>query len=275
MKECDLSIIVTTYNWPQALRAVFHSLKNQLNQNFEVIIADDGSGQSTRDLVEEWMKKMPVPVHHVFQEDQGFRAAAIRNKAILKANSDYIIFIDGDCILPPYFIEQHLALREKDYFVAGNRILLNQKFTIKVLSEDLRVENWGFWKWMLARVQGNCNRVLPFLRLPLGKFRKSRPNRWRGAMGCHLAAWKEDLLKVNGWEEHYQGWGYEDSDLVIRLIQAGIKRKDARFAAPVIHLWHPIRSREDEQSNWERLQHRRNSGAHWAEKGLEQVEGRV
>lgn len=272
LKVPKISVIITTYNWPQALRAVLFALMNQSCQDFEIIIADDGSKTETKDLIFSWSKKLNVPLHHVFQEDRGFRASAIRNKAILKANAPYLLFIDGDCVPPISCIEKHLALREKGYFVVGNRVLLSKNFTLQVLSENLRIETWSFWRWMITRIKGGCNRLSPFIRLPLNLLRKMRPTTWKGAMGCHLAIWKEDLLRVNGWEEEYEGWGYEDSDLVVRLIQAGVKRKEARFAIPVIHLWHPIRSREDEAENWKKLQNRKQFQNYSAIKGLNQYQ---
>jgi len=253
MSDILISVIVTTYNWPEALRVVLRALFCQTHKNFEIIVADDGSTEKTQQLLIDMQKRAPVPLHHVYQPNQGFRAAAIRNKASLKARGDTLLFLDGDCIPPSNFIEQHLALRTPGYFVAGNRILLSQAFTVKVLSEDLRIETWPFWRWMVAWLKGHCNRILPWLRLPLGHLRYLRPKRWRGAMGCHLAIWRKDLLRINGWEEKFEGWGYEDSDLVIRLIQAGIKRKEARFSVPLLHLWHPFYSRDKASDNWERL----------------------
>lgn len=254
MHDCQLSVIVSTYNWPEALRAVLFGLKSQTSRAFEIIIADDGSNEKTHQLIKTLQKHIPVPLHHVYQEDRGFRVAAIRNQAILQAKADYILFLDGDCIPSPRFIERHLALKEEGYFVTGNRVLLTEDFTLKVLSEDLRIESWTGWQWVLARLSGHCNRLLPFMRLPLGPLRTLWPDRWQGAMGCHLGVWRKDLFQVNGWDEKYEGWGYEDSDLVIRLIQAGIHRKEARFSVPLIHLWHPIRSRDSAEKNWALLE---------------------
>lgn len=275
MNNIKISVIITTYNWPEALRTVLRAFSSQTNQDFEIIIADDGSTEKTRLLISEMQKKMSVPIHHVYQPDQGFRASAIRNKASLKAQGETLLFIDGDCVPPPNFIEAHLALRKPGFFVAGNRILLSQAFTIKVLSEDLRIETWGLLRWILARLKGHCNRILPWLRLPMGPLRYLSPERWRGAMGCHLALWRQDLFKVNGWEEEYEGWGFEDSDLVIRLIHSGVKRIEARFFVPLIHLWHPVRSRDNVEKNWARLKQRQTIEAcdPLAKKGLNQYSG--
>lgn len=270
-KAILVSVIVTTYNWPEALRAVLIALMHQTHLEFEIIIADDGSNHKTEQLIKQMIPKMPVPLHHVFQEDKGFRVSAIRNKAILKAQGDYILFLDGDCIPTPQFISEHLALQEKGYFVAGNRVLLNRAFTIKVLSEDLKIHTWPFWRWVLARCLGHCNRILPFLKFPLAaRFRKANPLRYEGAMGCHLGVWRSDLLRVNGWEEKFEGWGFEDSDLVLRLIKAGIRRKEARFRTPVIHLWHPFHSRETASHNWARLERQKEQHSILAEQGLNQ-----
>lgn len=269
---CKVSVIVSTYNWPEALRAVLVGLNQQTCRDFEIIIADDGSNEKTKKFIETLRKSIKVPMQHVYQEDKGFRVAAIRNKAILRAKADYIIFLDGDCVPLPRFIEHHLTLRESGYFVAGNRVLLNEQFTLKVLSEDIRIETWPLWRFFKARLLGQCNRIIPFIRLPLGPLRTLRKKRWKSAMGCHLGIWRKDLFQVNGWDEKYEGWGYEDSDLVIRLIKAGIHRKEARFYVPVIHLWHPIRERNHAERNWALLEMQKNRQNHQieAEQGLRQ-----
>lgn len=237
------SIVITTYNWPIALRAVLNALNMQTCQDFEILIADDGSKEETAQLIQQIKAHYSVPIHHIWQDDQGFRAAMIRNKAIAAARGDYIIFLDGDCIPCPNFVAAHLRESEPGYFVAGNRILLTQEFTVKVLSEDIPIHGISILGWLKARLRGHCNKVLPLLIAAiniasnaLSGFRKLRPTRWQGAKTCNLAVWRADLLRVNGFEEKFVGWGYEDSDLVIRLINANVKRKGGRFAVPVIHL---------------------------------------
>ncbi|MFQ5852530.1 MAG: glycosyltransferase family 2 protein [Candidatus Binatia bacterium] len=248
------SVIITTYNRPDALAAVLEGFKVQSQSDFEVVIADDGSTEDTADLIGHIAGQMPFRTCHVWQDDKGFRAAAARNRGIAASSGDYVIFVDGDCIPFPDFIATHLRLAESGWFVAGNRILMNPSFTRRVLAEKLPVYSWGFLKWVYTRLRGSINRLVPLLRLPDGTFRKRKAYRWDGAKTCNLAVWRQDLLKINGFDERYQGWGHEDADLVVRLIRAKVRRKEARFAVPVLHLWHPDIERIGLSDNVSRLQ---------------------
>lgn len=266
-----ISVIVTTYNWPYALQAVLSALSEQkTTYPFEIVIADDGSNEETAKLIRGFKKRTAIPILHVWQPDEGFRVAAIRNKAILAAVGDYIIFLDGDCVPRENFIERHVELAEDKTFVVGNRVLLNREFTLTVLSETLPLHQWPLWRWCMARLYGHCNRIFPILSLPVGWPRFKSATRWQGAKGCNLGMWKSDLLQINGWEEKFTGWGYEDSDLIIRLLRSKIQRKNARFYIPVFHLWHPENDRTKERDNWSLLKERQNSMLLCAEKGLNQ-----
>ena len=264
-----ISVIITTYNWEEALEACVHSLFVQEDLMFEIIIADDGSKTATTQLVNQLSKQSPVSLKHCFHEDKGFRAGTIRNKAVEMSTGDYLLFIDGDCIVFPYFIKRHRLFAKKGYFVPGNRVLLSQYFTGRVLKEHLLLyqqNRLNFIKW---RLQGYINRLLPLIYLPFENFRLRYPQRWQKAMTCNLALWKNDFIAVNGFDQLFEGWGYEDSDLVIRLIHLGIKRKEGRFALPVLHLWHSQNDRNAEQENYQRLMQRLNDKKFiWAEQGL-------
>jgi glycosyltransferase involved in cell wall biosynthesis len=268
-----ISIIVTTYNWPSALEKVLQALASQTNQNFEILLADDGSGLETKALFEKYRLLLPVECKHIWQEDKGFRASAIRNQAVLQAQGQYLVFLDGDCIPRQDFVEKHITLAEQGYFVVGNRVLLTRSFTERVLNEGIPVYRWSFLDWCLARLKRHCNRCLSFISFPLNsRLRKCRMNEWRGAKGCNLGIFKSDLLQINGWEERFMGWGYEDSDLVIRLLNVGIKRKEGHFAVTVAHLWHPENDRSREKENWTLLAEVRNNKAISSEKGLNQYQ---
>ncbi len=268
-----ISVIVTTYNWPYALQAVLCALAEQKSSHlFEIVVADDGSSEETAKLIRGFKKRTTIPILHIWQPDEGFRVAAIRNKAILAAEGDYILFLDGDCIPRENFIERHLQLAELKTFVVGNRVLLNREFTVTVLSETLPLHQWSLWRWCVARLYGHCNRIFPILSLPAGWPRLKSNTHWQGAKGCNLGVWKADLLQVNGWEENFTGWGYEDSDLVIRLLRSKVRHKSARFYIPVFHLWHPENDRTKERDNWLLLKNRQKSMQLCAEKGLNQYE---
>ena len=232
------AVIVTTYNRPDALAAVLEGFREQDTRDFELLIADDGSTADTREVVETYAKGAPHAVRHVWQEDEGFRAGAVRNRALAQTSAEYVIFTDGDCVPPPFFVGRHLALAERGYFLAANRMLLTPDFTREALQARIPLHRWRAPRWLLAWTQRKVNRALPLLHLPNWPFRTAKPDRWAGVKTCNLSAWRSDLVRVNGFDERYSGWGLEDSDLVIRLLHAGVKHKSARFAAPVFHLWH-------------------------------------
>jgi glycosyltransferase involved in cell wall biosynthesis len=248
-----ISIIVTTYNREDALEAVLRSLAGQSDRDFEVVVADDGSNPATAERIEAWKAKIKHRLAHVWHEDRGFRAAEIRNRAILAARGDYIIFLDGDCIARPNFVAIHRRLAEPGWFVSGNRILLSQALTEKVLREKLTPENWSFAAFIRQRLHGGINRVSALLHLPLGPLRRLRQKAWRGARSANLAVWRSDLARVDGFDANYSGWGKEDSDIIVRLLRAGVRRKDGVLATGVLHLWHPEADRGQLPENERKL----------------------
>ena len=263
-----ISVIVTTYNREDALEAVLSALSRQNDRGFEVVIADDGSGPTTAAVVERWRARLGVPLSHVWQMNRGFRAAEIRNRAILACRGDYCIFRDGDCIAPPDFIARHRKLAEPGWFVTGNRVLLSPALTSAVLRDEARPQMWSASRWVAQRLQGGVNRLAALLRLPLGPLRKLRPRQWRGARSCNLAVWRSDLERIDGFDACFTGWGREDSDLLIRLLRCGLRRKDGRFATGVIHLWHPQLDRAQLAANDARLEAVLRSEGMRAQRGL-------
>lgn len=248
-----ISVIVTTYNWPAALELCLDSLFAQHDQGFEIMIADDGSTPVNQARAQAWCTKSPVPIQYVYHDDQGFRAGTIRNKAVAGSQGEYLLFIDGDCVLGPDFIARHRQLAEPGYFVPGNRVLLSESFTQEVIEKHILLHQKPLSYFISLRLQKKINRISAFIRLPLGFLRELQPNKWQKAMTCNLALWKNDFLRTNGFDELFEGWGFEDSDLVIRLIHAGIKRKEGRFAVPVLHLWHPHNDKSKQDINYQRL----------------------
>jgi glycosyltransferase involved in cell wall biosynthesis len=248
-----ISVIVTTYNREPALDAVLRALARQTDRKFEIIVADDGSGPATRHLIERRAAGGEPRIAHVWQEDRGFRAGEARNRAIRASGGAYCIFLDGDCIPRPDFIAVHRALAEPGWFVTGNRVLLSRTLTERVLAEPAEPEVWTLARWLGLRLRGDLNRVAPLVPLPLGPLRKLRPRAWRGARSCNLGVWRSDLDRVDGFDTRYCGWGLEDSDLLIRLLHAGGRRKDGNFATGVLHLWHPENDRSLLPENQRRL----------------------
>jgi glycosyltransferase involved in cell wall biosynthesis len=245
-----ISVIVSTYNRADALDAVLRALSRQSDRHFEIVVADDGSGAATQQVVREWMAHATVPVKHVWHDDCGFRLAEIRNLGIRASAGRYVIFLDGDCIPRRDFVASHRRLAETGWFVTGNRILMSQELTARLLEKGgdpssdpgnelhLEPELWGLAKYLSLRRRGDLNRLAPLLSLPLGGLRKRRARRWKGANGSNMAFWRADIDAVDGFDAAFKGWGREDSDIFIRLIRAGVRRKDGRFATGVLHLWH-------------------------------------
>lgn len=263
------AVIVTTYNRPDALSCVLEGYCHQHDQDFVLVVADDGSTDETAAVIRSFQRRGIMPLTHVWHEDRGFRAAAIRNRAVAATDADYIVFTDGDCVPSRHFVRAHKTLAEAGYFLGSNRILLREALTGRVLREHLPIHQWGWRDWMRAWGRNEVNRLVPLLTVPDWPFRKGMPNRWEGIKTCNLSVWRHDLVRVNGLDESYEGWGLEDSDLVIRLLRAGVKHKSARFAAPVFHLWHPEQDRSAMPENRVRLEALIRSDRVWAEKGLD------
>ncbi len=199
---------------------------------------------------------------HVWHEDRGFRAAEIRNRAILASRGAYCIFLDGDCIVRPDFVATHRRLAEPGCFVTGNRILLSRELTATVLRDKLMPETWTLARWLAERRRGGVNRLSALLQLPLGPLRRLRSREWRGARSCNLAIWRADLDRVDGFDGDYSGWGKEDSDIIVRLLHAGVRRKDGVFATGVLHLWHAEAGRDRLAENERKLSDIIASDAH-------------
>jgi glycosyltransferase involved in cell wall biosynthesis len=253
MSTALISVIVTTYNREDALDAALRALSRQSDRDFEIVIADDGSRPETAGVVKNWAARLPTPVKHVWHPHQGFRGGEIRNRGIRASAGTLCIFLDGDCLPRTDFVASHRRLAEPGWFVTGNRILLSRALSETVLAKALAVETWSFAALARQNLGGGVNRLLPALRLPLGVLRKMPRRSWKGAQTCNLAVARSDLDHIDGFDGSYTGWGLEDSDLVVRLLRAGVRRKDGRFATGVLHLWHPPNDRSKFAANRARL----------------------
>jgi glycosyltransferase involved in cell wall biosynthesis len=266
-----VSLIVSTYNRPDALALVLAGCARQTDRRFEVVVADDGSTEDTRAVVEQAAKSLTVSVEHVWQPDDGFRAAAIRNKGIARARGDYLIFLDGDCVPQPDFIARHRRLASAGALVTGSRILLGPELTEAALARRVDVIRSPAAFWLRQRVRGQVNKILPmFVKLPDFQARRVNGFKWRGIKSCNLAAWAADVATVNGFDESFTGWGHEDADFVLRLHNAGVVRKNGFMATEVLHLWHREQPRDSENSNRQRVLARLADGCIEAERGLAQ-----
>jgi len=237
-----ISVIVTTYNWPEALNAVLITLQHQMYQGFEVVIADDGSTTHTREMISDF-KNQSFDLKHVWQEDLGFRAARVRNLGALKATGDILIFLDGDCLCPPNFIANHIKLNCSNHLVSGNRSLLTKQETQSILQNASNIESYKNFFHQRFKLK----------QLPLGPLRDFTPRNWAKVRSCNMSITKRDFFKIDGFDESYEGWGKEDSDLAIRALNAGMKIRLGQFSTTVLHLHHNEASREDLEENIKRL----------------------
>ena len=259
----NCSLIISTYNWPQALSLCLQSVMLQIQKPTEIIIADDGSKEETKALVKEYQGKSRVPIKHIWHPDEGFRLASIRNKAIAAATTDYIVQVDGDLILHPYFVADHLTMKKEGYFVAGSRVMLSKRSTSNLLAHN----SINLRKYAQPSLDMNGIRS-GLLRRYLAKRYKAKGKHTFYVKGCNMAFFKSDLLKVNGYNESFTGWGSEDRELAIRLINAAVKKHFLKNGGICYHLNHPSPSREKELRNEELMKEAIASRSVWADDGL-------
>jgi len=245
MNMNSLSIVISTYNSPKYLELVLNGIINQHDQNFECIIADDGSGEETENLVKKFSKKRKFI--HAWHEDKGFRLAAIRNRAIAIASGASIAFIDGDCIPAPEYSEDAKRLMQRsaklnlNLYFQGHRVILDEYISTRI-SQSKNIFGFG-WKFSNMHHLSNLTNSFryPYPIVPTVKT--------KGIRGCNMLFKREHLVAVNGFDEEFVGWGHEDRDIVERLFKIGVRRADARGSMTVYHLYHPEHDRSASEKN--------------------------
>ncbi len=225
-----VSLVVATYNWKEALHLCLLSAFQQTRIPDEIIIADDGSRADTRQLIETLKSISPVKLIHSWQADEGFQLAQSRNKAIMQAQHEYIISIDGDLILHPEFIADHCFHAKKQQCIQGGRVLLSAAKSQAVLTQQ-QIQFSAFESGLKNRKNAIYSR---FLAQRLVR----QVQHERGVRGCNMSFYRHDFLQVNGFNESFSGWGREDSEFIVRLLNNGVKRCDVRFNCIVYHLYH-------------------------------------
>jgi glycosyltransferase involved in cell wall biosynthesis len=242
MNKLRCTLIISTYNWPSALDLCLRSVIKQVHLPDEVIIADDGSGDETRRLIDGFKQQFKVPLIQAWHEDDGFRKTIILNKAVHKSSFEYIIQIDGDVILEKHFIKDHLNSAEIKTFIRGTRAMLTKQRTEQVLrSGNINISPFSVG----VKHRNNA------LRLNMLKFlgiRKSMSS--DSVRGSNLSFWKSDFISVNGYNNDMMGWGHEDEELAVRFINTGIIKKIVKLSAVQFHLYHPSLSENNEP--WQR-----------------------
>jgi glycosyltransferase involved in cell wall biosynthesis len=250
---------MSTYERPEALAAVLRGVERQTRRPDELVIGDDGSGPETARVIREAAER-GLNIRHCREEHQGFRPGRMRNLAMAASTGDYAVIIDDDILLHPLFIADHEAAAEPGFFVQGSRALLDERTSALAMGAEV------YWPSFFRPGVGNRKNLL---RSRLLSRLFSRPGRGlRGIRTCNFALWRADFVRVNGFNEDFVGWGREDSEFVARLLSAGLRRRNIRFAALGCHLHHPPRSRERLMHNDALLAETVRLGAVRCERGL-------
>lgn len=269
------SLIIATYNWREALAVMLASVRAQDELPDELVIADDGSLSDTGDFIANESRSFPVPLLHVWHEDCGFRLGTIRNKAMARARGDYLIQLDGDLVLHRAFVRGHKRFAARGWYVQGSRAMLDRAATARCLTTgNLELGS------LTSGVRNRANAVYaPFL----SRFVRGPKDPLTRTRGANMAFWREDIIRVNGYDEDIEGWGREDSELAARLLNTGVRRRNLKFAAVAWHLDHRARPQDTVARNnaiFERTVRERTvrcehgisrylkGGTHWAREGV-------
>lgn len=256
------SLIIPTYNWPEALELVLSSVLDQSVLPHEIIIGDDGSSEETQQLIEEFKRKFSIPILHIWQEDLGNRKAMMMNKAIAAASFPYIIEIDGDVILHHHFIADHLSLAEENSYLYGSRVNIQpSKMSSLFLTKQIKFNYFSYGikkRNRTLRIPFIANKVRP----KLGLSKKMR--------GCNVSFWRSDFIKINGYNENFTGWGMEDSEMIMRMVNAGIMGKRLKHKGIVYHIYHKEQDKSFVERNKRIGENTKNLQLTRAERGVDQ-----
>lgn len=243
------SLVIATYNWPAALELCLLSVQQQSQIPDEVVIADDGSTEDTRALINQFRLRLPMPVKHIWHEDRGFRKSEILNKACVEARHPYLIQVDGDLILHKDFVRDHTQAAKTGHFIGGSRVLLDQQRSQELIQQ--KSTSVTLWK------KGVTNRLNGLHHSGLGRWASAiiKTRNPYNIRGCNMSYWKEDMIRVNGYNQNYTGWGREDTDLIFRFYHAGLRRTFFKFRGITYHLWHREAARTELKRNDTILEH--------------------
>jgi len=240
MNQPEISLILSFYNRIDFLKLVFAGLQRQTFNNFEVLIADDGSSEEIVNDIEKLSCEINFPIAHIWQEDKGFRKNKILNQAIINSNSPYLIFIDGDCIPHRDFIAEHFSSRQLNTCLTGRRVNLSQKLSESLSSQKVKegiLENHFFL--LKDGLLGKSTDVEKGFFIRNKFLRKYFNKKKRGLLGCNFSIHKNDLLVINGFDERYTAPSIgEDTDIQFRLELAGGSIRSLNNIAVQYHLYH-------------------------------------
>ncbi len=275
-----VSVVVVTYEWPEALEQVLAALFDQDDPAFEVVVADDGSGPATREVVERRQGSVGDRLRYVWQPDAGWRQGRNRNLGALEARGDYLVFLDGDCLVRTGFLRSVRRGALRGWFLAGKRLHLSERLTQKVLDEGSPVWRWSAARWLAAmprelvgshREAGRPGVLIP-VRDRRRPWRPSQPEFFPpfAAYGYFFGVARADFERANGFDMRFEGWGGEDEDLAARLRVSGLRCGWPGPQATLLHLWH--RPRKGEMpSNRDLVDETRRAGRSEAVVGLREL----
>jgi len=267
----SVAVVVSTYEWPQALDAVLRSLSEQSDAHFDVVLADDGSGPETKEVVDDWRTVFADRLSHVWQPDEGFRLALAMNRGALATSAEYLVFIHGESILRRHFVRALRSAARPGWFVAGRRIELSPSSTTRVLTDGLPVHRWSLARWLRARASVTSLGALTHRdRRRVGARRLPEFVPHDRSYGYLLGVSRRDFERVNGYDTRFVGWGEEDVDIAVRLRRQGLRCGHAGPQATLIHLWHPSLE-VPERANWWLLQETERSDRVEAVVGLREA----
>lgn len=272
MNTLAVTVVVSTYNSEAWLAKVLEGYKHQTYENYEVLVSDDGSKESTKALIEEFKKDYPVVLRHIWHEDKGYRRQRILNKSIMDAKNDYILFTDGDCIPRKDFIEVHVKHAEKGYFLSGGYCKLPMKTSEAITAEDIKNENCFDISWLKTHeALGKKQQLKLTAGSTLANVLDVVTPTGATFNNCNSSAWRDDLIAINGYDERMQ-YGGPDRELGERLINFGIKTKQIRYKAICLHLDHArgYKTKESLDRNLKIRKDVKVNNAIWTDYGIKQ-----
>jgi GT2 family glycosyltransferase len=251
------SIIISFYNRIDQLILILAALERQTYSDFEVIVSDDGSNEEAVNQLNEIIKLSKLSIKHVWHPDNGFNKTKILNKSIIQTDSDYIIFIDGDCIPAIHFIEDHLKYSKENRVVVGRRVELSDDLSKKI-SEDF-IHSTAFESlWLQALISSfgdETRKAEAGIRISNKWLNEKLGSKRKGILGCNFSIPKKILLKINGFDERYVYPGVgEDTEIRARVLNAGYEIFKPKYALIQFHLWHKKQIRSGEKENLKLLQ---------------------
>lgn len=263
------SLLVATYEMPKHLALVCAALERQSERDFEILFCDDGSGQDTATVIRNFASRTSIPVQHLWQEHKGFRKCRILNEGLRKSRAPVLIFLDGDCVPHRDYVRDHLARQEEGRYLAGRRVELGRRLSGELTPERVRAGYLDFPRpgLVLDALRGETEHLQRTVRVPWAWLRaRLGMERIDDLKGCNYSVPRAALEAINGFDEEYEGYGREDTDVELRLQNLGLRIKSLKGLALQFHVWHP--RREFTPGNDARLEELKRSGRVRCARGL-------